>query len=316
MISSGKLDLGAIKILVNRIDVLATTIFVWILGPVLMSAWRWHLLLKGIRLSVPYVRTLSLQMIGIFFNSAMPGAVGGDIIKAVYVMRDHHTKQKTPAMVTILLDRIVGLMGLFTIGVVAVLANIDRFWNNPLTKSLVIMTMAIFAGMVLVFAAMLVKYPSGKDPFIRIFQLKVPGFSVLHKIYEALRFYRNAPGYLVKAWLISIGMQLVFMTYMWFLTIVVTGQQVDLALIGTVYPLGALTTALPLAPGGLGIGHVAFDKLYATIGLSHGATVFNVYFLGQIVLNMLGVIPYLMAKGKIAHPAAVVDQMQEDRANA
>jgi hypothetical protein len=55
-----------------------------------------------------------------------------------------------------------------------------------------------------------------------------------------------------------------------------------------------MTTALPLAPGGLGVGHVAFDKLFAMVGLQGGANVFNVMVLTQLALNLLGVFPYLL----------------------
>ena len=41
-------------------------------------------------------------------------------------------------------------------------------------------------------------------------------------------------------------------------------------------------------------------KLYETIGLSSGATVFNIACLGQLGLNMLGIIPYLFSKSKMA----------------
>ena len=42
----------------------------------------------------------------------MPGAVGGDIIKAFYVCREN-SQRKTPVLLSILLDRIIGLLGLF-----------------------------------------------------------------------------------------------------------------------------------------------------------------------------------------------------------
>ncbi len=38
----------------------------------------------------------------------------------------------------------------------------------------------------------------------------------------------------------------------------------------SIFPIGMLLTALPLAPGGLGVGHLAFEKLYQLIGLSEG----------------------------------------------
>ncbi len=59
---------------------------------------------------------LQLQMIGLFFNATMPGSVGGDIVKGFYIIKDQHQGDKTPAMLTVLFDRIVGLMALFFMG--------------------------------------------------------------------------------------------------------------------------------------------------------------------------------------------------------
>jgi len=65
-----------------------------------------------------------------------------------------------------------------------------------------------------------------------------------------------------------------------------------------VLPFGMIATVLPIAPGGLGVGHVAFDKLFSLIGLSGGANVFNVIALGQLALNLTGIIPYLLMRKK------------------
>jgi hypothetical protein len=61
-----------------------------------------------------------------------------------------------------------------------------------------------------------------------------------------------------------------------------------------------MTTALPLAPGGLGLGHVAFERLFTMVGLTGGANIFNVMVLGQLSLNLLGVIPYLLYRSNFA----------------
>jgi hypothetical protein len=80
------------------------------------------------------------------------------------------------------------------------------------------------------------------------------------------------------------------------LTRAATGQDASFSAIATVFPLGLLTVVIPISPAGMGVGHVAFDRLYAAIGLSGGATVFNIFLLGQMVPCLFGVIPYLLLK--------------------
>jgi hypothetical protein len=51
------------------------------------------------------------------FNLVIPGAVGGDFIKAAYLVRMHI--KKTQAIASMVIDRIVGLLGLFVLAAVA-----------------------------------------------------------------------------------------------------------------------------------------------------------------------------------------------------
>ena len=52
-----------------------------------------------------------LGFIGVVFNLVIPGAVGGDLIKAAYLVRMHI--KKTQAIASMVIDRIVGLLALF-----------------------------------------------------------------------------------------------------------------------------------------------------------------------------------------------------------
>ena len=49
----------------------------------------------------------------------------------------------------------------------------------------------------------------------------------------------------------------------------------------SVAPLAILVTALPLAPGGMGVGHVAFEEVLGIVGISGGANIFNLFFLDR-----------------------------------
>ena len=75
-------------------------------------------------------------------------------------------------------------------------------------------------------------------------------------------------------------------------------NQVSAFEIAAIFPIGILTTALPIAPAGLGIGHVAFDRLYALIGQENGANIFNIYFVSMVAFNLLGSLSYLSIKTK------------------
>ena len=58
-----------------------------------------------------------LGFIGMVFNLVIPGAVGGDLIKAAYLVRMQI--RKTQAIASMVIDRILGLLGLFILAAIA-----------------------------------------------------------------------------------------------------------------------------------------------------------------------------------------------------
>ena len=58
-----------------------------------------------------------LGLIGMVFNLVIPGAVGGDLIKAAYLARMRI--RKTQAIASMVIDRILGLLGLFILAAIA-----------------------------------------------------------------------------------------------------------------------------------------------------------------------------------------------------
>jgi hypothetical protein len=65
-----------------------------------------------------------------------------------------------------------------------------------------------------------------------------------------------------------------------------------------VLPIGQIATALPISPAGLGVGHVAFKKLFTYFHHTNGATLFNNVWLIVVLTNLFGVIPFLLGQIK------------------
>src|SRR5256714_1421016 len=80
----------------------------------LAAAVRWHILLKvqNIHLSAP--RVSGLFLIGMFYNQFLPGGTGGDIMKSYLLLKETPGKA-TGALLAVVFDRMVGLVGLISI---------------------------------------------------------------------------------------------------------------------------------------------------------------------------------------------------------
>ena len=91
----------------------------------LLGAYRWQTLLKAQNIHISFKNVCRLQFIGFFFNLVVPGAVGGDLVKMGFAVR-RAPNQKTETVFSILVDRIVGLLGLFIVAAISVIVAFDR----------------------------------------------------------------------------------------------------------------------------------------------------------------------------------------------
>lgn len=78
----------------------------------IVRAWRWWVLLRGLGTPPKLSRLIELYFVGNFFNMALPSGFGGDVVRVVEVARDVPTDVATG---TVILDRITGLVVLFIV---------------------------------------------------------------------------------------------------------------------------------------------------------------------------------------------------------
>ena len=76
----------------------------------LLIALRWRMLLKIQDVEISLWEATRLTFLGQFFNSIVPGTVGGDLVKAYYVAK--HTPKTAAVIVSVFVDRLLGLIEL------------------------------------------------------------------------------------------------------------------------------------------------------------------------------------------------------------
>lgn len=301
LVSDDKLDFSALGKLWQNPSILFATIAFWAFGAVTLCAFRWRALVLGMNFSLSVMQSIRLNLIGLFFNTIMPGVVGGDLIKAIYVCKGQAKVTKVPVLLTILLDRVMGLVALFALSMGAIILNWNVVMANTMLQPFVMLIFGIMAGLLLfaAFVALPTEFKEKVPPISWIYRI-IMKVIFIKNIYLALRSYKDKPGYILQALAFAFLHQLLYMLLFILVTSSFATSPIQIGLLATVLPLGIVTTALPLAPGGLGVGHVAFEKLFAMIGLSDGANVFNVIFFGVIFLNLLGSIPYLFIRSELS----------------
>ena len=110
LVKSEKIGLEAITNIFQNPSQLFVLLCLWSFGPILIYACRWQEILQLFELKIRFKKLLQTHLIAQFFNGVIPGAFGGDMIKIHYLIKG--PKKIQIAMKTIILDRLIGLLGL------------------------------------------------------------------------------------------------------------------------------------------------------------------------------------------------------------
>jgi glycosyltransferase 2 family protein len=269
------------------------------LANVLLTSLRWKWLLEiktGSRL--PFVDTAMLTWIGLFFSSVLPGVVTGDLIKLVYA-RDLNPKlTKTYLLTSVLIDRVIGLFGLLLL-----LGGFSLTFYSELValsdgiRNIIHLNFLIFLGMLSALLSIFLPQ-SVQRVFLRL-ALKVPMIGErLKGTMEQVWLIGRAPKVFFTCMGMSMFSQMLNISAFWIIASPYFTQEIPFKFAFTFIPLGFVAIALPVAPAGMGVGHAIFGTLFSYFSIDNGASLFNLYFVAMVFINLLGSIPYLLSGKK------------------
>jgi uncharacterized protein (TIRG00374 family) len=224
--------------------------------PFLITAWRWQRLLHVCQLNLTYRRCLTLTFLGQFYSTFLPGTTSGDIVKIVYTGRI--TGQKTKSAITVILDRVIGLVGLIIVGFTAALvellltAHTGAKGADPVLLHVVMLTGAMLVltgiGSIIYFSRRM-RRALGLDYLIE--KLPLPEF--LKHADRTLAAYRGHLGVIAVALIASVISQAV-LPIAGFLAGQAFGMHDPLGYYLAYIPLAVLAASIPiLPPQGIGV---------------------------------------------------------------
>lgn len=255
---------------------------------------RWYLLLIGQKFNVTFWSTFKLTFIGLFFNFAVPGGVGGDLAKGYYVVQDHPARRMAAAA-SILLDRLIGFFSMLCLSLFALFMNFHLIKIRPELASLSLATTGLFLAFIVLFAT---SFSNRLKNFsARIFE-RLPAGGKFQQLHETFYAYRKEPKVLFYALALSIVSQ-VFMIFFYMVVGNAMGEVIPWECYFFVVPIGAIIMAAPVAPAGIGVGQAAFLFLFNLyLGEKHlvGPTAVTANQIVMLSLGLLGAIPYFQRK--------------------
>lgn len=257
MVRNGALNFAAFAKLSS--PALIAFIFFSAFAQVFINNYRWLVLLRGQGFESSVARTFPLSLIGLFFNFAMPGGVGGDVVKGYYILQDHPEK-KLAAALSIFVDRLTGFFMMIAMAFIAVFLNFSEVSHSKELTSIAVAVTALFFGFLVFFSLSLSRFlqaPWAQNLFDRL-----PGGAKLRRIYETLHSYRKAPRELAFAMILSALSQASVIAYVAVVGFALGEKSIPISVYCFLVPLGIVVQALPISPAGIGVGQAAFYYLF------------------------------------------------------
>lgn len=299
LIRSDTLEFGKVKLLVSSAEIFLVTALTWLFVAVGLSTVRWLCILRidGTRLGV--FRGAALQTMALFFNSLLPGNLGGDFIKNHAVVRGPGGRLLGLVMV----ERLIGLITLVWAAAIGLFSRGNRIFSDPslfhLALAIALLLVGSLLGPWVVFRLVRESEERGENLALgtsggaRAFLRRH-----LSSAADVIRLLRQEPRWLATTMGVSFAMHLCNIAYFLYLTRLLGNPGASFGDVATVFPVGMLSFAVPISISGLGVGHVLFDALFSILHLEGGATIFNVYMFAYLVPCTLGAIPFIVMRSR------------------
>jgi len=224
---------------------------------------RWWFLLRIQDIYIRLWEAIRLTFLGQFFNTVVPGTVGGDLVKAYYVFK--HTPKKGAVLVSVFVDRVLGLTELTllaTIMLVGILVSGKATLDDPNMHNSAV---AIGVVIAIVVGTMFFLFSPGFRKALHLQRLyhKLPVAHHIAAAGEAATLYRRRIGALLKAVAMTFGAHC-----LWVGSLALVGKSLNLSTQWYTYfvyiPLIYIIGAVPITPGGVGLIEQLYVAFFVT----------------------------------------------------
>jgi hypothetical protein len=249
----------------------AFTLAVFVVAQIAIGL-RWWLLLRAQAIHIHVLAAVRLYFLGLFYNNVMPGAVGGDLLKAWYVTK--HTDRKIAGVLSVFVDRAIGLATLVLMAIPAYLLFVQgrivrqagREQASVIDRISQCESMILWAAMVVavVLGGLLAHPYSRARVRLAARHAWLKGLALLRGMREAAAMYWARPWTVLLAFVLTVFSQSTVIVAFWLLGRNL-GIKADLTHYFVVFPVMWVVSAVPVSIAGLGVFEagmvVMFDLL-------------------------------------------------------
>lgn len=227
---------------------------------------RWQLFLKMLHLPVRLSEVSRLFFIGAFFNQFLPGTTGGDVIRVLYLMKDH-PENKTAGFLSVAIDRLLAVLVLVAMGLGFAWARgawfASSFAVGNAMKVFAIVLFVIGAGLIASFF-LTSRHLIGRLPENFPLRAQIIKLSTLWQL-----CIENRTEALLGA-IYTVPMLLFYFAAFYFVALAFTVRVTFLDMT-SIMPLVTAISSLPISLNGIGVREALFEKLLMELcGVAQG----------------------------------------------
>jgi len=269
----------------------------------LLGVIRWRMVLRVHGLNLSFARAGQISLVAHFFNSFLLGSTGGDLIKAYYAARETHHK-KTEAVVTVAVDRLLGLFSILLFAVVMMLPNFMLLTGERRLAALASLVFLMFLGCGSIVILSLWGGLSRRWPQSRVWLKRLPKAELLEHALGACRPFGQDWRLLGRVLAISTALNICC----------VLGVRISPTVLLVIVPMIVCVSALPVTPSGLGVRENLYVWMLGVPGIGVEATealsLSLLAYAGFLAWSVVGGIVYMTRRkrehlGEIARPDVV-----------
>jgi uncharacterized protein (TIRG00374 family) len=292
---SGFISFRALSKLIVAWPITLAVLGIFLVDIVLMglrTSWLFRPL--GMKLSV--LKSTQLTLVSIFFSTFLPGAGGGDLVKLYYATREN-AGFRTEVATVLMFDRAMGFFAMLILPFFFMPMFLPLIQAVPALRTILVLIAGVSIGLLAVF--LLCAFNQSIFNFVT---RESGAFSRWRKlacrVLETMRVYRQNPGALLSALLLSILANLSVIAITALAVLVLDPASLS-SKICLVVPIGQAVNGLPLTPGGLGVGETALNALFNLTGLHGGAETFLCWRVWKAMVGLLGLVIYVRGMGSV-----------------
>ncbi|MGE0786821.1 MAG: lysylphosphatidylglycerol synthase transmembrane domain-containing protein [Sandaracinaceae bacterium] len=213
-----------------------------------VASLRWRIMLSayGAEAPPPFLTLVRAYWIGLFYNSFLPGGLGGDIVRGVVTRKAFGERGATASLTVVFVERALGLTGLLLL-----VSGTALVRPLPGTEGLLPLCMGGLAASIAAIALLAIGYRLPKERLGRLGKI----VGSLPKIERPLSF--------ALALVLSLGTQVISALVGWILLDAVHPAGVRVFDAFVIVPLAMATAFLPFTVGGAGAREATLVTLCA-----------------------------------------------------